>query len=178
MSDATALELRKQGKTFEEIAKQLGYAGKQGAYEAVKRSLEAITREPATELLKLDLERLDAMWGPHYANAQAGDVNALAACMRIMERSQGGAEIELTMLFADLRGSTELAGTMSPSAFRRLLNAFYGIASKSVEAPGGSIDKYLGDGVFALFIPGFVGPDHAALAIAMLLPKRHTHPKD
>jgi adenylate cyclase len=85
--------------------------------------------------------------------------------MRIMERSQGGAEIELTMLFADLRGSTELASAMSATAFRRLLNAFYGIASKSVEAPGGSVDKYLGDGVFALFIPGFAGPDHAALAI-------------
>jgi adenylate cyclase len=87
------------------------------------------------------------------------------SCMRIMERAQGGAEIELSMLFADLRGSTELAGTMSASAYRRLLNAFYGIASKSVEAPGGSIDKYLGDGVFALFIPGFAGLDHAARAI-------------
>ena len=87
------------------------------------------------------------------------------SCMRIMERSQGGAEIELTMLFADLRGSTELASAMPASSFHRLLNAFYGIASKSVEAQGGSIDKYLGDGVFALFIPGFAGHDHAALAI-------------
>jgi adenylate cyclase len=69
------------------------------------------------------------------------------------------------MLFADLRGSTELAGGMSASAFRRLLNAFYGIASRSVEAKQGSIDKYIGDGVFALFIPGFAGQDHAARAI-------------
>jgi adenylate cyclase len=87
------------------------------------------------------------------------------SCMRIMERAQGGAEVELTMLFADLRGSTELAGAMSASAYRRLLNAFYGIASRSIEQPGGSVDKYLGDGIFALFIPGFAGPDHAAQAI-------------
>lgn len=86
MKAAKALELRMEGKTFEAIAEELGYAGKQGAYDAVRRSLEAITREPAEALLKLDLERLDAMWGIHYLNAQAGDVQALAACMKIMER--------------------------------------------------------------------------------------------
>ena len=87
------------------------------------------------------------------------------SCLRIMERSQGGAEIELSLLFADLRQSTELSATMSAAAFGRTLNAFYGIASHAVEARGGSVDKYLGDGVFALFIPGFTGPDHAARAI-------------
>ncbi len=86
MKAAKALELRMEGKTFEAIAEELGYAGKQGAYDAVRRSIAAITREPAEELLKLDLERLDAMWGIHYLNAQAGDVQALAACMKIMER--------------------------------------------------------------------------------------------
>lgn len=75
-----------EGKTFEEIAKEAGYASKQAAFDAVSRSLKAIVREPAEELLKLDLERLDTMWGIHFLNAQAGDVQALAACMRIMER--------------------------------------------------------------------------------------------
>lgn len=83
---AKALELRMEGRTFEAIAQELGYAGKQGAYDAVKRSLDAITREPAEELIKLDLERLDALWGIQYLNAQAGDVQAMAACMKIMER--------------------------------------------------------------------------------------------
>jgi adenylate cyclase len=87
------------------------------------------------------------------------------SCMRIMERMQGGAEVELSMLFADLRGSTELAAGMSGSDYRQLLNAFYAIASRAVEGRDGSIDKYLGDGVFALFIPGFAGSDHAAAAI-------------
>jgi adenylate cyclase len=85
--------------------------------------------------------------------------------MRVMERAQGGAEIELSMLFADLRGSTELAAGMSAAAYSRLLNSFYRIAARAVEERGGSVDKYLGDGIFALFIPGFTGPDHAARAI-------------
>lgn len=83
---AKALELRMEGKTFEAIAEEAGYNSKQAAYDAVKRSLDAITREPAQELIKLDLERLDVLWQIQYLNAQGGDVQAMAACMKIMER--------------------------------------------------------------------------------------------
>jgi hypothetical protein len=75
-----------EGKTFEEIAKEIGYAGKQGAYDAVRRSLVEIIREPAEALVKLDLERLDVLWQIQYLNAQGGDVAAMSACMKIMER--------------------------------------------------------------------------------------------
>lgn len=87
------------------------------------------------------------------------------SCLRVMERNQGGAEIELSLLFADLRDSTGLAARMSARAYGQLLNTFYGIAATAIQGPGGTVDKYLGDGVFALFIPGFAGADHAARAI-------------
>jgi hypothetical protein len=111
---AKALELRMEGKTFDAIAEELGYAGKQGAYDAVKRSLDAITREPAESLLRLDLERLDAMWGIHYLNAQAGDVQALAACMKIMER-------RAKMLGLDAPEKREIEATVQSG-----LDHFYG----------------------------------------------------
>lgn len=88
------------------------------------------------------------------------------ACMRQMEKSHGGAEVELSVLFADIRGSTELAAKIPTGDYRRLVNAFYALASHAVTDVGGSIDKYLGDGVLALFIPGFAGRDHAATAIS------------
>lgn len=83
---AKAVELRMEGKTFDEIAQECGYKNRQSAFDAVKRALLSIVREPAKELLTLDLERLDKMWGIHFLNAQAGDVQALSACMKIMER--------------------------------------------------------------------------------------------
>lgn len=83
---AQAMTLRMEGRTFDAIAKELGYAGKQGAYDAVRRSLREVIREPAEELIRLDLERLDVLWGIQYLNAQSGDVQAMAACMKIMER--------------------------------------------------------------------------------------------
>ncbi len=83
---AQAVQLRMEGKTFEHIRKELKYNTIQSAWDAVDRSLKAIVREPAAQLIELELARLDVMWEMQYLNAQAGDVNALASCLRIMER--------------------------------------------------------------------------------------------
>lgn len=50
---------------------------------------------------------------------------------------------------------------MPPAAYRSLVNAYYAVAARNIRECGGVINKYLGDGVFALFVPGFSGPDHA-----------------
>jgi adenylate cyclase len=86
-------------------------------------------------------------------------------CMTYMERNQGGAEVELAVMFADLRGSTELAATMSPSAYMRLLNTYYGIAGHAIQTHGGIVDKYLGDGVLALFLHGYCDTHPATAAV-------------
>lgn len=83
---AQALELRKEGRTFADIAKECGYNSTQAAFDAVKRAIDAITREPAEAVLALELERLDTLWGIQYLNAQSGDPQALAACMKILDR--------------------------------------------------------------------------------------------
>lgn len=59
--DAAAARLRITGKSYEQIAEELGYSDKAAAYNAVMRNLKAIRREPAEELLKLELARLDEM---------------------------------------------------------------------------------------------------------------------
>lgn len=86
MMAAAAVECRMEGKTFAVIAKELGYNSVQAAHDAVKRTLAATLREPADAYRQLEMERLDAMWGVHYLNAQAGDVSALSACLKVMER--------------------------------------------------------------------------------------------
>ena len=87
-------------------------------------------------------------------------------CIRGISEETGGTEVEITILFADIRDSTTVAERMSPAEFSRLLNHFYMAATRAVDAEGGIIDKFLGDGVMALFIPGFVGREHAAHAIS------------
>lgn len=86
-------------------------------------------------------------------------------CFRFISTHQGGAEIEASMLFADIRGSTTIAEGMSPTEFRALLDRFYTVASKVVFAHNGTIDKFVGDELVALFVPLFSGDDHALQAV-------------
>jgi adenylate cyclase len=87
-------------------------------------------------------------------------------CLRAVGKHPGGAEVELSILFADVRGSTGLAERMSPGEYSKLLARFYGAAADVVDERDGIVDKFVGDAVVALFLPGFAGSGHAAAAIA------------
>jgi adenylate cyclase len=87
------------------------------------------------------------------------------ACIRHLHKHPGGAEIEVTALFVDVRGSTGIAERTSPGDFGQLLARFYGTAARVVDRWDGIVDKFVGDEAVALFIPGFAGDDHAADAV-------------
>ena len=87
------------------------------------------------------------------------------ACFGVLSRHPGGAELEISVVFADVRGSTAIAERSSSSAFRGLIQAYYRTAAAAIDANGGIIDKFLGDGVMALFIPVITGENHAGRAI-------------
>ena len=81
------------------------------------------------------------------------------------DRGLGGAEIELSMVFADIRGSTTLAEGMAPAEFAALLDRFYAVAVDSLLREDAMIDKFVGDEIVALFIPAFAKERHAEHAI-------------
>jgi adenylate cyclase len=81
------------------------------------------------------------------------------------KRGIGGAEIELTMLFADVRGSTEMAEGTTGTAFSALINRFYEVGSRVLLSHDALIDKFVGDEVIGLFIPLLTGELHAARAL-------------
>jgi adenylate cyclase len=87
-------------------------------------------------------------------------------CFKQLERGRGGAEIDLTLLFADIRGSTTLAESMGPAAFHRLMDRFYHEMTEVLIAHDAVVDKFVGDEVVALFIPALTGADHAGRAVA------------
>ena len=87
------------------------------------------------------------------------------ACFGSLSQHPGGAELEISVVFADVRGSTGLAERISAGAFRGLIQSYYRSAAVAVDQNGGIVDKFLGDGVMALFIPVIAGENHAARAI-------------
>jgi adenylate cyclase len=86
-------------------------------------------------------------------------------CEEFANENQGGAEVELSLLFADIRGSTTLAEGMSTSQFSRLVDRFYRAATDVMIKSDALIDKLIGDEVTGLYVPGYAGTDHARKAI-------------
>ena len=62
-----------------------------------------------------------------------------------------GYEVELTVMFADLRGFTSLSEHRLPFDVVYLLNQYFESMGKAIEAEGGTIDKFIGDGIMATF---------------------------
>ena len=87
-------------------------------------------------------------------------------CEVFARQYQGGAEIELSLLFADVRGSMTLAESMGPKEFSKLINRFYKTATHVLVHSDAMIDKIIGDQVAGMYIPGFAGPDHARRAVS------------
>jgi adenylate cyclase len=87
------------------------------------------------------------------------------SCFTFLRQHHGGAEIELTLLFADVRGSTTLAEGMPAAEFRALLDRFYTVVSQVIFDHDGGIDKFVGDEVIAIFFPVIAGERHAARGI-------------
>ncbi|HKO74746.1 MAG TPA: adenylate/guanylate cyclase domain-containing protein [Gaiellaceae bacterium] len=86
-------------------------------------------------------------------------------CTKSAHKHPGGAEVEISAMFADVRGSTGLAERLPPGEFGQLITRFWGTAARVVDRWDGIVDKFVGDEAVALFIPGFAGKDHASRAV-------------
>lgn len=72
----------------------------------------------------------------------------------------GGIEIDIGVVFADVRSSTALGEQSNPTAFANQLNEFYAAATEVLIQHDGIVDKLIGDEVMGLFIQGVAGPDY------------------
>jgi adenylate cyclase len=80
-------------------------------------------------------------------------------CIRCFDQAPaGGMEIELGVLFADIRSFTALSEARSPTAVTELLNRFYGVAAE-ILCRHAIIDKLVGDEVMALYLPQLFDDD-------------------
>lgn len=88
-----------------------------------------------------------------------------SACDHFIRAFPGGAEVTLSMAFADVRGSTALAERITATELSRRMHEFYAAVTHVLVETDGFIIDVVGDEVVGLYPPGFSGPRHAALAI-------------
>jgi adenylate cyclase len=84
--------------------------------------------------------------------------NMCASCCEKLP--PGGAEVDIAVVFADVRGSTALAENMEVAQYAALMNRFYRAATAVLVSHDALIDKLIGDEVMALFVRGVTGSDY------------------
>ena len=88
-----------------------------------------------------------------------------SACDAFIEGNPGGAEVEMSVLYVDIRNSVRAAQETPTSDVARRINSFLETATDIITRHDGFIMAFYGDCVVAVWPPGFVGPDHAAKAV-------------
>jgi len=82
-----------------------------------------------------------------------------------VEAAVEGERLDVSLFFCDMRGFTSLSATLEPSQVRAMLNHFYELATDIILSKGGTVLKFVGDEVFAVFGAPLPVPDHPQVAL-------------
>ncbi len=108
--EAECLVLRRDGKSYQEIADTVGYKSADAAWKAVKRALNAMIEEPSKEVMALEIARLDRLTeilAPRISEPGAAGLEAQDRYLKVMKR-----RAELLGLDAPNRGVVDITGVM------------------------------------------------------------------
>jgi len=139
------------------------------AYKVEKRWYRAFRFLPHDPRCKICYSPFDGMGGfvmRSMGRKQSNlNPNFCNVCEEFAQKHPGGAEVEMSMLFADVRGSTSLSEKMTAIEFSRLINRFYVGATKAIAEEDGLVEKLAGDAVAAFWGAGFAGKEYVARTI-------------
>jgi adenylate cyclase len=136
-------------------------------HPSLKPIYRALPAEPRCQICYIPFEGIGGFISRRLLNVKPSALNPhmCDVCERFAERFPGGAEVEVSILFADIRGSTPLAEKMGTREFSELIHRFYLAGTKALYSNNALIEKFVGDGLAAFFAPAFAGPNHAQTAI-------------
>jgi len=86
-------------------------------------------------------------------------------CERFANKYRGGAELDIAVMFVDIRNSTPMAEKMSAEEYSRVVNRFYAAITNVIYRNYGMVEKFQGDEVGGFFVPGFTGPEYRKKAV-------------
>jgi len=86
-------------------------------------------------------------------------------CVNAVLNKKVGAEVDMTALFADVRGSTPMAERLGATGLHGALDRFYRTGVETLIEGGAIVDRFMGDQVVGYFVPGFAGRQHQRRAI-------------
>ncbi len=132
------------------------------AEKRVHRMLRLLPHDPRCKFCNAPFQGLGSVLVRAVYGKKQSNLNPrfCSVCEDFASKFPGGAEVEMSMLFADVRGSTALSEQMSPMDFSHLINRFYVEATKIITDEDGLVEKLAGDAVAAFWGAGFAGPNY------------------
>lgn len=131
------------------------------------RVFRILPHDPRCKLCHVPFEGIGGMVAGALYGRRQSTLNPLfcSVCEDFARKFPGGAEVEMSMLFADVRGSTSLSEQMTPIEFQKLINRFFVGTTKVVSQEYGLVEKLAGDAIAAFWGAGFAGKDYVARTI-------------
>jgi len=133
----------------------------------LRHVLRALPHDPRCKFCNAPFQGIGAMVVRVLFGKQRSALNPRYCnlCEIASQEFPGGAEVEMSMLFIDIRGSTALSEKISPTEFSQVINRFYAAATKVIIEEDGLVEKLAGDEVAAFWGAGFAGPDYVQRTI-------------
>jgi adenylate cyclase len=137
------------------------------AFASGRPLFKLLPGDPRCTTCRVPFEGAGGSFVRNVFNIRRSTLNPLfcSACEDLVKRLKYGTEVEMSMLFADIRGSTTLAESMTPTEFKDLIDRFYNKTTHVLVHSRAVLDKLTGDEVRGYYIPGFAGKHFAKRSI-------------
>lgn len=135
----------------------------------LRRFMRTLPRDPRCKFCNTPFQGFGGMLARVLFGKQRSSMNPRYCnlCEIASKEFPGGAEVEMSILFIDIRGSTALSEKLSPTEFSQVISRFYAAATKTIIEEDGLVEKLAGDEVAAFWGAGFAGKDYIKRTIAV-----------
>jgi adenylate cyclase len=134
-----------------------------------KRALGKLPTDPRCRLCSIPFGGAGGWVARHLSDANRPwekNPNLCRRCVTGMSKDEiVGTEVNVSFLFADVRGSSDLARRLGDRGFTQVMQRFYATATSALFDHDALLDKIVGDEVVGFFLPFMAGPDHAVRAV-------------
>jgi adenylate cyclase len=111
-----------------------------------------------------ELRRVEGIFGRYVSHAVVHQLLGKTDALRL-----GGQRREISVLFSDIRGFTSFSEQLPPEEVGTMLNEYFKVMVAVIFAHGGTVDKFVGDAIMAVFNAPLDQPDHAERAVKTAL---------
>jgi adenylate cyclase len=136
-------------------------------YQQLRSVLRRLPKDPRCQLCLAPFSGIGGTLARTLLGKEPSRLNPTVCnvCEQFARKHQGGAEVELSMLFADVRGSTPMAEGMRPAEYSQVIARFYKVSTGVLIHSNALIEKMHGDQVTGLYVPGLAGPEYSRVAV-------------